>query len=105
MGYYGLAGVEEATLVKRLTVHGLSLQNFLPFYPMAEQAVAALVSPLRDYQAKLQTVADQRIDLDNGVAYNDTRFKGLVYEGSDLKMADLEAKAQWKIELLKQQTV
>jgi type II restriction/modification system DNA methylase subunit YeeA len=62
---------------------------------------------LRDYQAKLQTVADQRIelDLDDGVAYNYTRFKGLVYEGSDLKMADLEAKAQWKIELLKQQTV
>jgi type II restriction/modification system DNA methylase subunit YeeA len=60
---------------------------------------------LRDYQAKLQTVADQRIDLDldDGVAYNYTRFKGLVYEGSDLKMTDLEAKAQWKIELLKQQ--
>ena len=59
---------------------------------------------LRDYQAKLQTVADSRIelDLDDGVAYNYTRFKGLVYEGSDLKMADLEAKAQWKIELLEQ---
>jgi hypothetical protein len=57
---------------------------------------------LRDYQAKLQTIADSRIelDLDDGVAYNYTRFKGLVYEGSDLKMADLEAKAQWKIELL-----
>jgi hypothetical protein len=38
----------------------------------------------------------------DGVAYNDTRFKGLVYEGSDLKMADLEANAQGKIELLKQ---
>ena len=60
---------------------------------------------LRDYQAKLQTVADQRIaiDLDDGVAYNYTRFKGLVYEGSDLKMADLEAKAQWKLDLLKKQ--
>ena len=59
---------------------------------------------LRDYQAKLQTVADSRIelDLDDGVAYNYTRFKGLVYEGSDLKMVDLEAKAQWKIELLAQ---
>ncbi len=57
---------------------------------------------LRDYQAKLQTIADQRIelDLDDGVAYNYTRFKGLVYEGSDLKMADLEAKAQWKLDLL-----
>jgi hypothetical protein len=57
---------------------------------------------LRDYQAKLQTVADQRIelDLDDGVAYNYTRFEGLVYESSDLKMADLKAKAQWKIELL-----
>ncbi len=60
---------------------------------------------LRDYQAKLQTVADSRIelDLDDGVAYNYTRFKGLVYEGSDLKMADLEAKAQWKIELLERE--
>lgn len=60
---------------------------------------------LRDYQAKLQTVADRRIaiDLDDGVAYNYTRFKGLVYEGTDLKMADLEAKAQWKLDLLKQQ--
>jgi N-6 DNA Methylase len=59
---------------------------------------------LRDYQAKLQTVADQRIelDLDDGVAYNYTRFEGLVYESSDLKMADLKAKAQWKLELLEQ---
>jgi type II restriction/modification system DNA methylase subunit YeeA len=58
---------------------------------------------LRDYQAKLQTMADARIqlDLDDGVAYNYTRFKGLVYEGSDLKMADLEKAAQWKLELLK----
>jgi hypothetical protein len=57
---------------------------------------------LRDYQAKLQTVADQRIelDLDDGVAYNYTRFEGIVYEGGDLKMADLKAKAQWKLELL-----
>ncbi|MEZ2238078.1 BREX-1 system adenine-specific DNA-methyltransferase PglX [Microcoleus sp.] len=58
---------------------------------------------LRDYQAKLQTMADARIklDLDDGVAYNYTQFKGLVYEGSDLKMADLEKAAQWKLELLK----
>ncbi len=58
---------------------------------------------LRDYQAKLQTLADARInlDLDDGVAYNYTRFKGLVYEGSDLKMADLEKASQWKRELLK----
>lgn len=58
---------------------------------------------LRDYQAKLQTQADARIklDLDDGVAYNYTRFKGLVYEGSDLKMADLEKAWQWKLELLK----
>lgn len=57
---------------------------------------------LADYQAKLQTVADRRIqlDLDDGVAYNYTRFKGLVYEGADLKMADLEKKAQWKLDLL-----
>lgn len=59
---------------------------------------------LREYQAKLQTIADQRIDLDldDGVAYNYTRFKGLVYEGTDLKMADLEKKSKWKIELLQQ---
>ena len=58
---------------------------------------------LRSYQAKLQTLADTRIqlDLDDGVAYNYTRFKGLVYEGSDLKMADLEKASQWKLELLK----
>ena len=59
---------------------------------------------LRDYQAKLQTQADARInlDLDDGVAYNYTRFKGLVYEGADLKIADLEKASQWKRELLKQ---
>ncbi|BCL39848.1 hypothetical protein NSMS1_62950 (plasmid) [Nostoc sp. MS1] len=58
---------------------------------------------LRDYQAKLQTQADARIklDLDDGVAYNYTRFKDLVYEGTDLKMADLEKASQWKRELLK----
>ncbi|CAD5984027.1 BREX-1 system adenine-specific DNA-methyltransferase PglX [Planktothrix agardhii] len=58
---------------------------------------------LRDYQALLQTKADARIqlDLDDGVAYNYTRFKGLVYESSDLKMADLEKAAKWKLELLK----
>jgi type II restriction/modification system DNA methylase subunit YeeA len=56
---------------------------------------------LRDYQAKLQHLADARIklDLDDGVAYNYTRFKGLVYEGSDLKMADLEKASQWKRDL------
>jgi hypothetical protein len=60
---------------------------------------------LRTYQAKLQTVADRRIhlDLDDGIAYNYTQFKGIVYEGTELKMADLEAKAQWKHDLLKQQ--
>ncbi len=57
---------------------------------------------LRDYQAKLQTTADQRIqlDLDDGVAYNYTLFQGLVYEGSDLKMSDLLKKSQWKRDLL-----
>ncbi|PYE52023.1 BREX-1 system adenine-specific DNA-methyltransferase PglX [Deinococcus yavapaiensis] len=60
---------------------------------------------IRAYQAKVQDVADRRIelDLDDGVAYNYTRFKGLVYEGADLKMADLEKKAQWKLDLLAQQ--
>ncbi|WP_245912136.1 BREX-1 system adenine-specific DNA-methyltransferase PglX [Brunnivagina elsteri] len=58
---------------------------------------------LRDYQAKLQHLADARIklDLDDGVAYNYTQFKGLVYEGADLKMADLEKASQWKRDLLK----
>ncbi|MGB6015561.1 MAG: hypothetical protein WBG32_12590, partial [Nodosilinea sp.] len=57
---------------------------------------------LRDYQAKVQTFGDRRIalDLDDGVAYNYTRFKGIVYEGTDLKMSDLEKKAQWKLDLL-----
>ena len=60
---------------------------------------------LRDYQAKVQTFGDRRIalDLDDGVAYNYTRFKGIVYEGTDLKMKDLEAKAQWKLDLIKEQ--
>ncbi len=59
---------------------------------------------LREYQATLQHLADARIklDLDDGVAYNYTRFKGLVYEGADLKMADLEKASQWKRDLLKQ---
>ncbi len=76
----------------------------------AQKAIQRRLKILRDqdaelaaYQAKLQTLADQRLalDLDDGVAYNYTRFKGLVYEGSDLKMADLEKKAQWKLDLLK----
>jgi hypothetical protein len=56
-------------------------------------------SELAEYQEKLQHLADARIklDLDDGVAYNYTRFKGLVYEGSDyFKMADLEKASQWK---------
>lgn len=62
---------------------------------------------LRDYQARVQTFGDKRIalDLDDGVAYNYTRFKGIIYEGTDLKMKDLEKKAQWKLDLLKTQEV
>lgn len=58
---------------------------------------------LREYQAKLQHLSDARIklDLDDGVAYNYTQFKGLVYEGADLKMADLEKASQWKRDLSK----
>ena len=76
----------------------------------AKKSIQRRLKTLRDqdtelaaYQAKLQTVADRRIqlDLDDGVAYNYSRFKGLVYEGADLKMADLEKKAQWKLDLLK----
>ncbi|MCA6597700.1 MAG: BREX-1 system adenine-specific DNA-methyltransferase PglX [Pseudanabaena sp. M046S1SP1A06QC] len=53
---------------------------------------------LREYQAKLQHSADKRIaiDLDDGVAYNYTLFEGLVYEGAELKMADLKKKSEWK---------
>ncbi|GEM49169.1 BREX-1 system adenine-specific DNA-methyltransferase PglX [Deinococcus cellulosilyticus] len=63
------------------------------------------IEEVRAYQLKVQQYADQRIalDLDDGVAYNYTRFKGIVYEGTDLKMADLEKKAQWKMDLLKEQ--
>jgi hypothetical protein len=59
---------------------------------------------LRNYQAKIQTFGDKRIklDLDDGVAYNYTRFKDIIYEGTELKIKDLEQKAQWKIDLLKQ---
>lgn len=53
---------------------------------------------LREYQAKLQHAADKRIaiNLDDGVAYNYTLFEGLVYEGAELKMADLKKKSEWK---------
>ena len=53
---------------------------------------------LREYQAKLQHAADKRIaiDLDDGVAYNYTLFEGLIYEGAELKMADLKKKSEWK---------
>ncbi|WP_211941869.1 BREX-1 system adenine-specific DNA-methyltransferase PglX [Cylindrospermopsis raciborskii] len=55
-------------------------------------------SELAEYQEKLQHLADARIklDLDDGVAYNYCQFKGLVYEGTDLKIADLEKASQWK---------
>ena len=56
------------------------------------------------FQERLQSLADRRLDLDldDGVAYNYTRFAGLVYEGSDLKLADLHKKSAWKRELLSQ---
>ncbi|MEB3144765.1 MAG: BREX-1 system adenine-specific DNA-methyltransferase PglX, partial [Cylindrospermopsis raciborskii 1523720] len=55
-------------------------------------------SELAEYQEKLQHLADARIklDLDDGVAYNYCQFKGLVYEGTDFKIADLEKASQWK---------
>ncbi|MEM6753206.1 MAG: BREX-1 system adenine-specific DNA-methyltransferase PglX, partial [Cyanobacteria bacterium P01_C01_bin.38] len=58
---------------------------------------------LREYQAKLQNLADAKIklDLDDGVAYNYTRFKGLVYESTNFKISELEKAAKWKLELLK----
>jgi hypothetical protein len=60
------------------------------------------LSEMLAYDEILKHKADQRLplDLDDGVAYNYTRFDGLVYEGADLKMADLYAKSAWKRELL-----
>lgn len=60
---------------------------------------------LLEYQEKLQHLADKRIelDLDDGVAYNYTLFDGLLYEGSDLKMKDMDKHSEWKRELLAQQ--
>ena len=57
------------------------------------------------YDEILKHKAEQRIslDLDDGVAYNYTLFEGLVYEGADLKMADLKNKSQWKRDLLQSQ--
>lgn len=57
---------------------------------------------LMAFQDRLQHLADQRIaiDLDDGVAYNYTLFEGLVYEGPDLKMADLMKRSQWKRDLI-----
>ncbi len=58
------------------------------------------------FQERLQTLADRYIalDLDDGVAYNYTLFQGVVYEGSDLKLADLLKKSAWKRELLAEAT-
>ena len=57
---------------------------------------------LRQFEERLRHEADKRIavDLDDGVAYNYTLFDGLVYEGSDLKMADMYKRSQWKRDLL-----
>ena len=40
------------------------------------------------FQERLQSLADRQIklDLDDGVAYNYTLFRGLLYEGADLKV-------------------
>lgn len=66
------------------------------------KALAAQLAEIRDYDEKLRHAADQRIrlDLDDGVTYNYTLFEGLLYEGSDLKMADLKKRSKWKSELL-----
>lgn len=60
------------------------------------------LAEIQAYDELLKHKAEQRIsiDLDDGVAYNYTLFEGLVYEGADLKMADLKAKSQWKRDLL-----
>lgn len=74
----------------------------------AERTLAALrqqAEELLDFQERLQHAADRRIrlDLDDGVAYNYTLFEGLLYEGPDLKMADLHKRSEWKRELLAQE--
>lgn len=65
------------------------------------KALTAQLAEIRDYDEKLRHAADQRIrlDLDDGVAYNYTLFEGLLYEGSDLKMADLKKRSKWKRDL------
>ncbi len=60
------------------------------------------VAELLLFHDRLLHKADGRItiDLDDGVAYNYTRFDGLLYTGADMKPADLLKKSQWKRELL-----
>lgn len=95
----------------------------------ADKALTALaeqVAEVHRYDTTLQHAADLRIalDLDDGVAYNywlmsaaglnylTTRAGGealkglqdLVYAGTDLKLADLEKKSQWKRDLLAQES-
>jgi type II restriction/modification system DNA methylase subunit YeeA len=66
------------------------------------QTVNDQINELRVYHDVLQHKSDERIsiDLDDGVAYNYSLFAGLVYEGADLKMADMEKRSQWKRDLL-----
>ncbi|GGI84336.1 BREX-1 system adenine-specific DNA-methyltransferase PglX [Deinococcus wulumuqiensis] len=94
----------------------------------AEKALAALdeqVAEVHKYDTTLQHAANLRpvLDLDDGVAYNYwlmsaaglsyltgraggagvTGLQDLVYAGTDLKLADLEKKSQWKRDLLAQE--
>lgn len=90
----------------------------------AEKVIAGLkdqIAEVHAYDDSLKHAADLQIglDLDDGVAYNywlmsaagqeylsGHPLKGgqdLVYSGSDLKMADLEKKSQWKRDLLAQE--
>jgi len=117
---------DEGTLARLRTDYLLPLQRKLdaeleracgdldaasstPLKKAAEKRIKELgeqIVELRAYDEKLRHLADQRIslDLDDGVAYNYWRVRGLVYEGIDLKMADLEKKSQWKRDLLAQQS-
>lgn len=63
----------------------------------------AKLEEVRAYDEKLKHFADMRIelDLDDGVAYNYTRFADIIYWGPELKEKDLRQAAQWKEDLLK----
>lgn len=76
-----------------------------PAQAKRRKALDDQLAEIQAYDEVLKHKADMRLplNLDDGVAYNYTLFEGLVYEGPDLKMADLKTKSQWKHDLLAEQ--